>query len=79
MTRTRPPADDRVFRRKEPESRVLTSERIAKDLRNFQSSGGRIEILGVTPVLKKLEPAGVSDASSTTPARQSTRGAARRP
>lgn len=53
MTRSRTTAD-RTFRQKAPESRTLTSERIANDLQDFKDAGGRIEVLGVTPVLKKL-------------------------
>lgn len=63
MTRSRAPAD-RTFRQKEPDSRSLTSERIANDLNNFQKSGGRIEVLGVTQVLKKL---GETTASAEAP------------
>lgn len=75
MARIRPPAD-RTFRQKEPDSRLLTSERIANDLSNFQKSGGRIEVLGVTQVLKKLGEAGSApDAPTPTPVRP---GAGRR-
>jgi hypothetical protein len=75
MARIRPPAD-RTFRQKEPDSRLLTSERIANDLRTFQKSGGRIEVLGVTQVLKKLGEAGCApDAPTPTPVRP---GAGRR-
>jgi hypothetical protein len=56
MTRARSTTTDRTFRRKEPDSRALTSERIAHDLETFESSGGHIEVLGVTRVLKKLDP-----------------------
>ena len=68
MTRTRPPAD-RTFRQKEPDSRLLTSERIADDLRNFQKSGGRIEVLGVTQVLKKLDGTGSAETPTPAPVR----------
>lgn len=54
MTRALPPVD-RTFRRKEPDSRLLTSQTIADHLEAFESSGGQIEVLGVTRVLKKLE------------------------
>lgn len=42
------------FRQKAPTPRTLTSERIAQDLGAFQSSGGRIEVLGNTRALKKI-------------------------
>lgn len=35
----------------------LASERIAADLDDFRSSGGAIEVLGITRVLKKLDEA----------------------
>ena len=54
MTRTRAPAAKPLFRTKEPDRRILTSDRIADDIEAFQSSGGRIEVLGVTRVLTKL-------------------------
>jgi hypothetical protein len=69
MARTPPPAD-RTFRKKEPDSRLLTSERIANDLQAFQKSGGAIEVLGITQVLKKLGEAGTaSDMPAPTPVR----------
>lgn len=55
MTRTRTPAAKAPFQRKEPDKRPLDSSRIADDIEAFQSSGGRIEVLGVTRVLKKLD------------------------
>ena len=65
MARTSPP-EDRTFRRKDPDARILTHERIARDLQAFEASGGHIEVLGITQVLKKLDdPA----ASAHTPAR----------
>lgn len=47
------------FQSKENGPRALTSERIAHDLQAFQSSGGRIEMLSVTRVLKKLDEASI--------------------
>jgi hypothetical protein len=44
---------------------MLTSERIADDLQAFEKSGGAIEVLGITQVLKKL---GGTEAVSDTPA-----------
>lgn len=55
MTNARPPAAKAPFRQKEPERRVLTSDRIADHIAAFESSGGHIEVLGVTRVLKKLD------------------------
>jgi hypothetical protein len=69
MTRARS-TTDRTFQRKEPVSRTLTSERIADDLQTFQSAGGRIEVLGVTRVLKKLDETGSGpEATTAQPAR----------
>lgn len=34
---------------------VITRERIARDLEAFRKAGGRIEVLGNTPVLTKVE------------------------
>ena len=72
MARIRPPADRSC---RQPDSRLLTSERIADDLRTFQKSGGRIEVLGVTQVLKKLGETAGEDTSPPTPVRP---GAGRR-
>ncbi|WP_225876220.1 hypothetical protein [Lysobacter solisilvae (ex Woo and Kim 2020)] len=58
MART-PTKTERGFQHKAPDPRVLTSERIADHLRAFQSTGGRIEVLGVTRVLKKLDETAV--------------------
>lgn len=69
MARTSPPVD-KTFRRKEPDSRLLTRERIADDLQAFQKSGGHIEVLGITQVLKKLDDEGTTTSTAaTTPAR----------
>lgn len=38
-------------------SKDLTSERIAAHLAAFEASGGAVEVLGVTRVLKKLDDA----------------------
>lgn len=37
---------------------VLTSERISSDLEAFRKAGGRIEVLGNTRVLTKVDEAG---------------------
>lgn len=68
MART-PSKTERVFQHKQPDPRVLTSERIADHLQAFQSSGGRIEVLGVTRVLKKLDDSATPVASAPMPAR----------
>ena len=74
---TQPRSIDRPFRRKEPDARALTSERIAHDLQAFESSGGHIEILGVTRVLTRLdETAAPAAAAIPLPARP--RGGTRR-
>jgi hypothetical protein len=54
MART-PSSTARTFQHKAPDPRTLTSERIADHLRDFESSGGRIEVLGVTRVLTKVD------------------------
>ena len=54
MART-PATGKMPFRAKEPDRRLLTSERIAGDIEAFESSGGHIEVLGVTRVLTKLD------------------------
>lgn len=41
-----------------PPPRTTASERIAADLAAFRKAGGRIEKLGTTVVLKKIEEAG---------------------
>ena len=55
MPRTRTLAEKAPFRQKEPDRRALTSDRIADDLEAFRLTGGRIEVLGTTRVLKKLD------------------------
>lgn len=75
MTRALPPVD-RTFRRKEPDSRLLTSQTIADHLQAFESSGGQIEVLGVTRVLKKLEEAGPEGPTALQP---NARATGRRP
>lgn len=59
----------KVFRRKEPETRQLTSARIADDLSAFRQAGGEIEVLGVTRVLTRLEGAAIDVAAKSAPAR----------
>ena len=54
MART-PATGKMPFTAKEPARRLLTSERIADDIEAFESSGGHIEVLGVTRVLTKLD------------------------
>lgn len=56
----------KTFQRKETDPKQLTSERIERDLETFRNAGGRIEVLGVTQVLKKLDQ---SDDSAATPMR----------
>ncbi len=69
----------KVFRRKEPETRQLTSNRIAQDLDAFRSAGGEIEVLGVTRVLTRLETADVPDSAKAAPARVAPGGRRRGP
>lgn len=79
MSRIAPPAKSassttRLFKRKESESRQLSSERIAEDLARFREEGGRIEVLGVTQVLKKLDGTAEPGAAPARPVDGSRRG-----
>lgn len=40
------------------DNKQLSHERIAEDLAAFRKAGGRIEVLGNTQVLKKVNPEG---------------------
>lgn len=42
--------------RKPAERNAFTHERIAADIEAFRKAGGRIEVLGVTRTLKKIDP-----------------------
>lgn len=42
------------YRKQADQSKDVTSERIAGHMAAFQAAGGTIEVLGVTPVLKRL-------------------------
>lgn len=54
-----------VAKRKESDSgRRMTHERIAADLAAFHKAGGRIEVLGTTRVLTKIDQPGAPPASS---------------
>jgi hypothetical protein len=55
MARTQP-SPDRTFRHKQGDPRLATHESIAGHIDAFQSAGGRIEVLGTTHVLKKIDP-----------------------
>ena len=73
MTRSRTPAAKTAFRQKEPDKRTLTSDRIADDIEAFQSSGGRIEVLGITRTLKKLDDSVEAPAAQPAQPRSGTR------
>jgi hypothetical protein len=45
------------YRKQADQSKDVTSERIADHLEAFRAAGGTIEVLGVTPVLKRLAAA----------------------
>ncbi|GAB3381656.1 hypothetical protein [Lysobacter fragariae] len=77
MARSNTPSDDKAFRRKEPDSRLLTSERIADDIQAFRQAGGHIEVLGVTRVLTKLEDTVADATAPARPAAGTRRGATR--
>ena len=51
---TRPRNPERVFTRKPPDRRLLTSESIATDIEAFEAAGGAIEVLGTTQRLKHI-------------------------
>jgi hypothetical protein len=72
MART-PSTAKAPFRQKEPDRRTLTSERIADDIESFESSGGHIEVLGVTWLLKKLDPLQQPDGARPAQPRSGTR------
>lgn len=61
-----PPAPTRyVAKRKESDSgRRMTHERIAADLAAFHKAGGRIEVLGTTRVLTKIDQPGPAPAAA---------------
>ncbi|HET8818559.1 MAG TPA: hypothetical protein VFM73_03360 [Xanthomonadaceae bacterium] len=54
-----------VAKRKESDSgRRMTHERIAADLEAFRKAGGRIEVLGTTRVLTRIDQPGPAPASA---------------
>ena len=42
--------------RKANERSLVTHERVAADIEAFRKAGGKIEVLGVTRALKKIDP-----------------------
>ena len=59
-----PPPTRYVAKRKESDSgRRMTHERIAADMEAFKKAGGRIEVLGTTRVLTKVDQPGPPPAS----------------
>jgi hypothetical protein len=69
---SKPAATTRHLFQKKPEPKgQITSERIAADLKAFRKAGGRIEVLGATRVLTRIDgdgaaPAPVRDAPART-------------
>jgi hypothetical protein len=59
-----------LFTRKHSSNGGVTSERIEADLAAFREAGGKVEVLGVTHTLKKLD--GAPSQAATTPARPSS-------
>ena len=53
-----------LFQKKSDPGRNMTSERIAEDLKAFRKAGGRIEVLGATRVLTRID----GDATPPVPA-----------
>lgn len=51
-----PAAATAPFNRRPDISREITSERISEHLAAFQAGGGTVEVLGNTPLLKRLQP-----------------------
>ena len=62
-----------LFQKKSDPGRNMTSERIAEDLKAFRKAGGRIEVLGATRVLTRID----GEAPPAAPA-QPARGVASR-
>lgn len=58
MTPAVPPSKtSHLFSSRKPADRnAITHERIAADLEAFRKAGGKIEVLGVTRSLKKIDP-----------------------
>lgn len=53
----RPSSTARLFTpRKAKTAPMVTHERIAEDLQAFRKAGGKIEVLGTTRSLKKIDP-----------------------
>lgn len=61
--------------RKGREGATLTHERLAEDMEAFRKAGGRIEVLGVTRTLHRIDPA--TDTASPRPADTSGSGSRR--
>jgi hypothetical protein len=61
----KPGRDSQLFTRKHTSAGGVTSERIEADLAAFREAGGKVEVLGVTHTLKKLD--GASAQAATTP------------
>lgn len=58
MTRKTPTRADVATSRRPDPSRGLTSAHIREHLAAFEASGGRVEVLGTTQVLKRVGDAG---------------------
>ena len=63
-SKARPPFSPQKAGERGSRNTGLTSERIAEDLAAFRRAGGRIEVLGVTRTLTRIE----GDTPSATPA-----------
>lgn len=64
------------FNRRTDVSRQITSEHISAHMAAFAAAGGRVEVLGNTPMLKNLAPA--APAAAAEPAAAAPKRAARR-
>jgi hypothetical protein len=52
-----PTKTSHLFTSKKGDSRsAITHERLAADLAAFRKAGGKIEVLGVTPALRRIDP-----------------------
>lgn len=72
-----PPSNtSHLFGGRKPNERgaSVTSERIASDLAAFRKSGGHIEVLGVTRVLKTIEGGEPAAAAAPAPAADASKG-----
>lgn len=54
--------------RKSKQAPALSHDRIAADIAAFRKAGGKVEVLGNTPIQRSLKPATGAAAAAATPA-----------